>query len=252
MSTLLQSANSRSPRPSLRGPGPSQLRPRAHRPGTQPAAAVPCRPVVAPRASWSLIVSLILGLIVATLREWRRRRVSAPRTRRPRRADAARHRPRSRRRRLRGAPVVLAVPARLARLIAVAANVDWRTRRDFELPTLGIEIRCSIQLSYECTRVFNGLAKCPQSLGTVQALKTAPKSIFDGSDYQTCAVGARRPCEGFEAETRGLRPTGPVAHGYGDPWAPAPIGGPAPACVRVLRDVCGTFLCSCHIDGGSL
>jgi hypothetical protein len=25
----------------------------------------------------------------------------------------------------------------------------------FELPTLGIEIRCSIQLSYECTRVFS-------------------------------------------------------------------------------------------------
>jgi uncharacterized protein YjiS (DUF1127 family) len=35
-----------------------------------PAAAVPSDPVVAPRAGWSLI----LGLIVATLREWRRRR----------------------------------------------------------------------------------------------------------------------------------------------------------------------------------
>jgi uncharacterized protein YjiS (DUF1127 family) len=31
---------------------------------------------VAPRASWSLIVSLILGLIVATLGEWRRRRAA--------------------------------------------------------------------------------------------------------------------------------------------------------------------------------
>jgi uncharacterized protein YjiS (DUF1127 family) len=37
----------------------------------EPAVAVPSHPVVTPRASWSLI----LGLIVATLREWRRRRV---------------------------------------------------------------------------------------------------------------------------------------------------------------------------------
>ena len=37
----------------------------------QPAATVPNCPVEAPRANWSLI----LGLIVATLREWRRRRV---------------------------------------------------------------------------------------------------------------------------------------------------------------------------------
>ena len=29
----------------------------------------------------------------------------------------------------------------------------------FELPTLGIEIRCSIQLSYECIKDFNGLAE---------------------------------------------------------------------------------------------
>jgi uncharacterized protein YjiS (DUF1127 family) len=36
----------------------------------EPAAAIPS-PVVTPRASWSLI----LGWIVATLREWRRRRV---------------------------------------------------------------------------------------------------------------------------------------------------------------------------------
>jgi hypothetical protein len=81
----------------------------------------------------------------------------------------------------------------------------------FELPTLGIEIRCSIQLSYECTSVFNGLDGCPHSLDNVQALKTAPKFIFDGFNYQTCAVGARRPCGGFEAETPGLRPTGRAA-----------------------------------------
>ena len=35
----------------------------------EPAAAIPTHPVVAPRANWSLM----LGLIVATLREWRRR-----------------------------------------------------------------------------------------------------------------------------------------------------------------------------------
>ena len=38
----------------------------------EPAAAVPAHAVVTPRASWSLI----LGLIVATLREWHRRRVA--------------------------------------------------------------------------------------------------------------------------------------------------------------------------------
>ena len=36
----------------------------------EPAAAVPSHTVVTPRGSWSLIV----GLIVATLREWHRRR----------------------------------------------------------------------------------------------------------------------------------------------------------------------------------
>jgi uncharacterized protein YjiS (DUF1127 family) len=54
-----------------------KLRDRGPAPRATPASAghetaVPCRPVVAaPRASWSLM----LGLIVATLREWRRRRV---------------------------------------------------------------------------------------------------------------------------------------------------------------------------------
>jgi uncharacterized protein YjiS (DUF1127 family) len=37
----------------------------------EPAAATPTRPVVTPRASWSLV----LGLIVATLGEWHRRRM---------------------------------------------------------------------------------------------------------------------------------------------------------------------------------
>ena len=48
--------------------GPAQ---RATPRASATAAVDPSRPVVAPRASWSLI----LGLIVATLREWRRRRV---------------------------------------------------------------------------------------------------------------------------------------------------------------------------------
>jgi uncharacterized protein YjiS (DUF1127 family) len=38
----------------------------------EPAAAIPSHPVVTPRASWSLI----LGLIVATLHEWRRRQAA--------------------------------------------------------------------------------------------------------------------------------------------------------------------------------
>jgi len=37
----------------------------------EPATAVPSRPIAAPRANWSLM----LGWIVATLREWRRRRI---------------------------------------------------------------------------------------------------------------------------------------------------------------------------------
>jgi hypothetical protein len=37
----------------------------------------------------------------------------------------------------------------------------------FELPTLGFEVRCSIQLSYERINDFNGLAERPKFLGTV-------------------------------------------------------------------------------------
>jgi uncharacterized protein YjiS (DUF1127 family) len=71
MSTLLQERHQPIIAPKLRDRGPAQpATPRASA-RHEPAAAVPCRPVVAPRASWSLI----LGLIVATLREWRRRRV---------------------------------------------------------------------------------------------------------------------------------------------------------------------------------
>src|ERR1700688_2962138 len=72
MSTLLSERRQPITALNLRGRVPAEratLRASArHEPA---AAAVPCLPVVAPRASGSLI----LGLIVATLREWRRRRV---------------------------------------------------------------------------------------------------------------------------------------------------------------------------------
>ena len=71
MSTLLSERRQPITAPRLRDRGPAQrATPASAR--HEPAAAVPCRPVVAaPRANWSLI----LGLIVATLREWRRRSV---------------------------------------------------------------------------------------------------------------------------------------------------------------------------------
>lgn len=37
----------------------------------------------------------------------------------------------------------------------------------FELPTLGFEVRCSIQLSYERINVFNGLQATYKILGVV-------------------------------------------------------------------------------------
>ena len=72
MSTLLQERHQPITAPKLRDRGPAQpATPRASA-RHEPAAAVPCRPGVAPRASWRLI----LGSIVATLREWRRRSVN--------------------------------------------------------------------------------------------------------------------------------------------------------------------------------
>ena len=69
MSTLLSERRQPIIAPRLRDRGPAQ---RATPASARHEPAVPCRPVVAaPRASWSLI----LGLIVATLREWRRRSV---------------------------------------------------------------------------------------------------------------------------------------------------------------------------------
>ena len=50
----------------------------------------------------------------------------------------------------------------------------------FELPTLGFEVRCSIQLSYERVSVFNNLAERPKVLGAVEALKTTGKRFLLG------------------------------------------------------------------------
>src|SRR6266849_4045720 len=47
----------------------------------------------------------------------------------------------------------------------------------FELPTLGFEVRCSIQLSYERASLFNGLGGKPNFLGTDWALKRPPKTF---------------------------------------------------------------------------
>ena len=71
MSTLLQERQQPITGPRLRDRVAAQhATPRASA-RHQPAATVANCPVEAPRANWSLI----LGLIVATLREWRRRRV---------------------------------------------------------------------------------------------------------------------------------------------------------------------------------
>ena len=48
----------------------------------------------------------------------------------------------------------------------------------FELPTLGFEVRCSIQLSYERASLFNDLAESLKVLDPVQALKTTGKKDF--------------------------------------------------------------------------
>jgi uncharacterized protein YjiS (DUF1127 family) len=69
MSTLLQERQQPITAPRLRDRVAAQpATPRASA-MHQPAATVPNCPVEAPRARWSVI----LGLIVATLREWRRR-----------------------------------------------------------------------------------------------------------------------------------------------------------------------------------
>jgi len=72
MSTLLQERQQPITAPRLRDRvGAQGATPQASA-RHQPAAAVPNRPVEAPRGRWRLI----LGSIVATLREWRRRSVN--------------------------------------------------------------------------------------------------------------------------------------------------------------------------------
>ena len=71
MSTLLSERRQPIIAPRLRDRGPAQ-RPTPASARHEHSAAVPCRPAAAaPRANWRQM----LGLIVATLREWRRRRV---------------------------------------------------------------------------------------------------------------------------------------------------------------------------------
>jgi uncharacterized protein YjiS (DUF1127 family) len=73
MSTLLSERRQPITAPKLRGPVPAQRSiPARISARHEPAAAASSHPVAAPRASWSVI----LGLIVATLREWRCRRVA--------------------------------------------------------------------------------------------------------------------------------------------------------------------------------
>ena len=71
MSTLLQERHQPITAPKLRDRVPAQRVTPRRSAGHEAAAAVPNRPVEAPRARWRVM----LGSIVATLREWRRRRV---------------------------------------------------------------------------------------------------------------------------------------------------------------------------------
>jgi len=71
MSTLLQERHQPITAPKLRDRVPAQRVPPRGSAGHEAAAAVPNRPVEVPRGRWRLI----LDSIVATLREWRRRRV---------------------------------------------------------------------------------------------------------------------------------------------------------------------------------
>src|SRR5258708_31020376 len=72
MSTLLQERQQPVSAPRLRDRVGAKGATRQAWARHQPAAAVPNRPVEAPRGRWRLI----LGSIVATLREWRRRSVN--------------------------------------------------------------------------------------------------------------------------------------------------------------------------------
>ena len=70
MSTLLSERRQPIIAPQLLDRIPAQRQAPRTSPRPEPVAATPSHPAVTPRASWSLV----LGLIVATLREWHRRR----------------------------------------------------------------------------------------------------------------------------------------------------------------------------------
>src|SRR5260221_1657911 len=72
MSTLLQQRQQLITAPRLQDRVPAQRATRSASARHQPAATAPNCPVEAPRARWRVI----LGSIVATLREWRRRSVA--------------------------------------------------------------------------------------------------------------------------------------------------------------------------------
>ncbi len=48
----------------------------------------------------------------------------------------------------------------------------------FELPTLGFEVRCSIQLSYERVSLFNDLGESPKVLEHCPGTENDGQSIF--------------------------------------------------------------------------
>ena len=93
----------------------------------------------------------------------------------------------------------------------------------FELPTLGFEVRCSIQLSYERVSLFNGLAGHPNSLGAELGTEKAAETPFGFLDYQTwperAMEGEGVPAPDGHAPARLLarRPqlAGHPAHGVG-------------------------------------
>ena len=66
------------------------------------------------------------------------------------------------------------------------AKVGLVRSERFELPTLGFEVRCSIQLSYERSNVFNGLrATDLRSLDPLENIR--PKRSPARLDYQSWA-----------------------------------------------------------------
>jgi len=86
MSALLQERQRPIFEPRLRGRVAAQRA--APQASARHQAIVPNDPVEAPRARWC-VICVILGSIVATLREWRRRSVARPRAHELQRVDPA-------------------------------------------------------------------------------------------------------------------------------------------------------------------